>query len=94
MTINSGRARHQKKRACPAETFGATETLRGFERAVVGTSQWLSWSMFAIGAPGWRGAKKAQTAGMQPRSNEAGRDGSAATAIDVAIRGPLVATKR
>ena len=64
MTIDPGRARHQKKRTCPAESFGATEALRSFERAVVGACQWLSWSMMAIGAPGWRGASKAQTAGI------------------------------
>jgi len=44
--------------------------------------------MIAAEAPGWRGATKAHTFGMQLRSNEARRDESAAKAIDFAIRGP------
>ena len=39
--------------------------------------------MIAAPSRGWRGATKAHNAGMQPRSNEASRDASAVSAIDL-----------
>jgi len=67
--------------------------IRGEPLRVVRALEWLSRSMIATETPGWLGATKAHTAGMQLRSNDASRDGSAARTIDLAIRSNRIAGK-